>query len=112
MEEKRRNKRTELLSKLVLKRLDGSGVEEVGIEVNDVSKTGVGFCATKPLTIGAVYEAYLTIWTKEVLHAFIEIVRIEKQGDKFCYGGIFIGMPEMDSARIEVYQTVEDETGR
>lgn len=112
MEEKRRNKRTELLSKLVLKRLDGAGVEEVGIEVNDVSKTGVGFTATKPLTIGAVYEAYLTIWTKEVLHAFIEIVRIEKTGEKFTYGAIFIGMPEMDAARIEVYQTVEDETSK
>lgn len=109
MEEKRRNKRTELLSKLVIKRLDGSGVEEVGIEVNDVSKTGVGFSAMTPLTIGAVYESYLTIWTKEVLHAFIEIVRIEKAGNKFNYGAIFIGMPEMDAARIEVYQTVEDE---
>ncbi|MBO7334049.1 MAG: PilZ domain-containing protein [Lachnospiraceae bacterium] len=110
MEEKRKHKRTELLSKLVLKRLDGSGVEEVGIEVSDVSKTGVGFTADKALSIGAVYEAYLTIWTKEVLHAFLEIIRIEKVGDKFNYGSIFIGMPEMDAARIEVYQTVEDET--
>lgn len=110
MEEKRKHKRTELLSKLVLKRLDGSGVEEVGIEVSDVSKTGVGFTADKALSIGAVYEAYLTIWTKEVLHAFLEIIRIEKVGDKFNYGSIFIGMPEMDAVRIEVYQTVEDET--
>lgn len=112
MQEKRKNKRTELLSKLVIKRLDGSGVEEVGIEVNDVSKTGVGFSSDKPLTIGAVYESYLTIWTKEVLHAFIEIVRIEKTGNRFTYGAIFIGMPEMDAARIEVYQTVEDETSK
>ena len=28
---------------------------------------------------GAIYEAYLTIWTKEVLHAVVEIVRIEKK---------------------------------
>lgn len=108
MEEKRRNKRTELLSKLVMKRLDGAGTEEVSIEVTDVSKTGVGFTADKPLMIGAVYETYLTIWTKEVIHAFVEIVRIEKKGPKFNYGAIFIGMPEMDAARIEVYQTVED----
>lgn len=112
MEEKRRNKRTELISKLLLKRLDGSSVEEVAIEVNDVSKTGVGFNSDKPLMIGAVYETYLTIWTKEVLHAFVEIVRIEKVGNKFSYGGIFIGMPEMDAARIETYQTVTDETSK
>lgn len=112
MQEKRRNKRTELLSRLVVKRLDGSTVEEVLIDVSDVSKSGVGFTAEKALEIGAVYEAYLTIWTKEVLHAFVEIVRIEKKDAKFSYGGIFIGMPEMDAARIETYQTVENETGR
>lgn len=110
MEEKRKNKRTELLSKLVIKRLDGSGVEEVGIDVTDVSKTGVGFESSKALEIGAVYETYLTIWTKEVLHAFVEIVRIEKKDSKFSYGGIFIGMPEMDAHRIEVYQMVEEGT--
>ena len=60
----------------------------------------------KPLQIGAVYEAFLTIWTKEVLHAFIEIVRIVKEDATYSYGGIFIGMPEMDAARIEVYDTV------
>lgn len=109
MQEKRRSKRTELLSKLLLKRLDGKSVEEVAIEVTDVSKTGVGFTADTPLMIGAVYETYLTIWTKEVLHAFVEIVRIEKNGNRFVYGGIFIGMPEMDAARIETYQTVESE---
>ncbi len=108
MVEKRRNKRTELLSRIILKRLDGSKIEEAVIEVTDVSKTGVGFTSREPLTIGAVYESFLTIWTKEVLHAFVEIVRIEKTDSGYQYGGIFIGMPEMDAARIETYQTVED----
>lgn len=107
MLEKRKSKRTELLSKIILKRLDGSRVEEATIDITDVSKTGVGFTSKKALTIGAVYEAYLTIWTKEVLHAFVEIIRIEKIDDGYAYGGIFIGMPEMDAARIETYQTVE-----
>lgn len=108
MEEKRKNKRTELLSKIILKRLDGSKIEEASIDVTDVSKTGVGFVSQKALTIGAVYEAFLTIWTKEVLHAFVEIVRIVKNDDgSFEYGAIFIGMPEMDAARIETYQTVD-----
>ena len=42
-----------------------------------------------------------------MIHAFVEIVRIEKEEDAFKYGGIFIGMPEMDAARIEIYDTVK-----
>ena len=109
MEEKRKSRRMELVSKLIIKRLDGNGTDETSeviIDVQNVSKTGVGFTCEIPLEIGAVYEAYLTIWTKEVIHAFVEIVRIAKEEKGFSYGGIFIGMPEMDAARIAVYDTV------
>ena len=92
--------------------MDDTRHEEVLIEVTDVSKTGVGFKCALPLEIAGVYEAFLTIWTKEVLHAFIEIVRIEKREDMFFYGGIFIGMPELDAQRIEVYQTVTEDYKR
>lgn len=109
MSEKRKAERTELESRLVIKQLgaDGSG-KEVAIEVTDVSKSGVGFRCTEKLEIGAVYEGFLTIWTKEVLHCFMEIVRIVKNDDikAFDYGAIFIGMPDMEIGRIEVYQTV------
>ncbi len=108
MEERRKAKRTELKSKIVVKRLDSNTNEEVDIEIVDVSKSGVGFTCSVPLTIGAVYQSYLTIWTKEVLHAVLEIVRIEKKADTFAYGATFVGMPEMDTARIEVYQMVEE----
>ena len=109
MEERRKSKRLELESKIIIKRLDGGRGEEESIEVIDVSKTGVGFNCTRALTIGAVYEAYLTIWTKEVIHAFVEIVRIEKAENTIVYGGVFIGMPEVDSQRISVYETVSAE---
>ena len=79
---------------------------EVAIEVTDVSKSGVGFTCMVPLEIGAVYEGFLTIWTKEVLHCFMEIVRIVKNENDYSYGAIFIGMPDMEVSRIEVYQTV------
>ena len=106
-QERRRNKRIELESRLIIKRLDNGGAEEqVAIQVADISKAGLGFSCTLPLEIGAVYEAYLTIWTKEVLHAFVEIIRIEKLEETFKYGGIFIGMSEVDAARIEIYDTV------
>ena len=106
MDERRKMQRTELSSRLIIKQIDGNEVGEVAIEVTDISKTGVGFSCTQPLSIGAVYEGFLTIWTKEVLHAFIEIVRIEKKEDMYDYGAIFIGMPEMEANRIEIYQTV------
>ncbi len=108
MEERRKSKRTDLASKLLVKRLDKGAQEEIGVEVMNVSKTGIGFSCEELLDMGAVYEAYLTIWTKEVIHAFIEIVRIEKNVDAYDYGGLFIGMPEVDLQRIEVYNTVAD----
>lgn len=108
MEERRRSARRELVSSLIVKRLDDSRQEEITIEIQDVSKTGIGFTCEEALEIGAVYESFLMIWTKEVLHAFLEIVRIEKKEGGFFYGAIFIGMPEMDAARIEVYDTVEN----
>lgn len=107
MENRRKSNRRELTSQLVLTRLGGGNGEKVEIDIVDVSKTGIGFTCDTALEIGAVYETYLRIWTQEVLHAFLEIVRIEKKDNVFSYGGIFIGMPEMDAARIEVYDTVE-----
>ncbi|MCM1127489.1 MAG: PilZ domain-containing protein [Lachnospiraceae bacterium] len=107
MEERRRANRRKLVSKLVVKRLDQAETEEVEIEIVDVSKSGIGFQCDQLLGIGAVYEGFLRIWTQEVIHAFLEIVRIEKKENGFHYGAIFIGMPESDASRIEVYDMVE-----
>lgn len=109
MEERRHDKRMKLTSTLIIKRLDGSSSQEVEIDIIDVSKSGVGFTCNVALEIGAVYESNLRIWTQEILHAFLEIVRIEKTGSTFTYGAIFIGMPEMDTARIETYETVNEQ---
>lgn len=109
MQERRKSKRSKLKSSLLMKRLDDNKQDEVEIEVIDVSKSGVGFLSSEVLSIGASYETYLTIWTQEVLHAFVQIVRIEmnEQGE-FLYGASFIGMPEVDASRIEIYQTINE----
>lgn len=108
MEERRRNLRTELAAELLLKRLDGGTGEKVNIRVCDLSKTGLGFVCDSELQKGAVYECFLTIWTKEVIHCCIEIVRVQKQEDIYHYGASFIALPEQDAYRIQVYQTLEE----
>ncbi|MCM1027739.1 MAG: PilZ domain-containing protein [Roseburia sp.] len=108
MAEKRKNKRTEMESRLIMKRLDGGNEagKEALISICDVSKSGIGFECKEPLQIGEIYEAYLTIWTKEVLHSFLQIVRIELKKGIYYYGASFVGMPELDAGRIETYQTI------
>lgn len=110
MEERRKNRRMELTSKLLIKRMDpDGGPREVNIEVMDASKTGVGFLCSERLEIGAVYESFLTIWTKEVLHAFLEIIRVVDKGDGiYEYGAIFIGMSEQDVSRIAAYDMFDN----
>ncbi|MCM1541977.1 MAG: PilZ domain-containing protein [Blautia sp.] len=108
MDERRKSKRTSMPSKLVMRQLDGGEDRQVAIEIIDVSKSGIGFECKELLQVGEVYEAFLTIWTKEVIHAILRIVRIELRENTYSYGAVFVGMPDTESARIEVYQTVED----
>ncbi len=109
MQERRKNQRIELEGKLLVKRMDQDGrADKVSIDINNCSKTGVGFTCREKLEMGAVYEAFLTIWTKEVLHVFLEVVRAENsRNGAFEYGAIFIGMSEMDAGRIETYGTIK-----
>ena len=106
MQEKRNSRRMSLSAKLLIKNLNDTTdkPEEVEIKVLDVSKTGVGFVCSAPLAIGAVYETLLKIWNEDEIHAFLKVVRIEQTKDeKYICGTIFIGLPEMNAARIEVY---------
>lgn len=105
MDERRKSKRMDLEAQLMVKRLDSTVNHAVVIEISDVSKAGVGFACGDLLDIGAVYECSLTIWTKEVIHSFLRIVRIELgDGSLYHYGAIFIGMSEQDALRISVYE--------
>ena len=47
MEERRRSKRTEMSSTLMVKRLDQGDMQEVSIDIVDVSPTEWDFCARK-----------------------------------------------------------------
>ena len=111
MSEKRKNKRVDLECELIIKRLDDvkdSAATRAKVNIKDVSKSGIGFTCDYDLTMGSVYEMNLTIWTKEIIHCFIQIVRSVEQDGTNVYGGIFIGMSEEDASRIAIYVTFDD----
>lgn len=115
MKEKRDGRRIGLSAKLLIKNMndDVEKTEFAVIEVLDVSKTGVGFRCDRPLSIGAVYETFLKIWTDEVIHAFLKIVRIEQEEEgRYICGTIFIGLPEMNAKRIEIYDLLDRIEGK
>lgn len=110
MEERRKSVRTELNINAVIKSMDLADEHELQVDVKDLSRTGIGFESMELLGIGTVYEADVIIWTKETIHVFLKIVRIELlDNGGFAYGASFIGMPQSDFQRIEVYQAVQNE---
>lgn len=111
MDERRKDKRLDLEGELIMKSMYGGGdgeAEAVAISIMNCSKAGMGFMSDVQLVMGDNYEANITIWTKEVLHVFIKIVRGTMLENGYEYGAIFIGMPEYDRQRISVYETVQE----
>ncbi|MDR2546261.1 MAG: hypothetical protein LBC96_01960 [Lachnospiraceae bacterium] len=114
MQERRKGFRRGLDTNVVIWPIGNKSSGEIEIAIVDLSKTGVGFLCEASLEIGSVYEGDMRIWTQEVLHVFIQITRsgstrdmnTDKEDGLFEYGAFFVGMPEQDSRRIEVYDTV------
>ena len=107
MEEKRKHKRLDLDVTVQLERLDKDGVttlKYVHVDITDLSRSGIGFKASQPLDVGTYYDTKLTIWTKEVIDAVIEIVRRKDVEDGYEYGAEFIGMTDTDALKIDIYQ--------
>ena len=107
MEEKRKHKRLDLDVTVQLERLDKDGVTTlkfVHVEITDLSRSGIGFKSNQALEVGTYYDTKLTIWTKEVIDAVIEIVRRNDVEDGFEYGAEFIGMTDTDALKIDIYQ--------
>lgn len=107
MEEKRKHKRLDLDVTVQLERLDKDGVTTlryVHVDITDLSRSGIGFKASQELEVGTYYDTKLTIWTKEVIDAVIEIVRRDNAKEGYTYGAEFIGMTDTDALKIDIYQ--------
>ncbi len=109
MEERRKSVRMELKITATIVNMNKDNPQALTVVVKDLSTNGIGFESEELLGIGQVYEADITIWTQEVLHVFLKIVRIELLEDGYAFGASFVGMPQNDSQRIDVYQAVRDE---
>ncbi len=106
MIDRRKTSRMDLQVTLLLREVGKSAAQGVvNVEVFDISQSGIGFVCFEPLNVGTTYEADIHIWTGDIIHAFIEIVRCTQEEGGFNCGGIFIGMPESDWCRIRVYET-------
>lgn len=103
-QDRRRNKRLDLEASLIMSRVDDNSQKKVHVEILDLSKTGIGFRSQEHLRMNEVYEAELTIWTKEVIHTFLNITRFDDSKDENIYGATFVGMPESDSCKIAIYE--------
>lgn len=112
MEEKRRDKRLDLDVNIQLQRLDEDGVTTLKflhVDVVDISKGGIGFNSKQQLEIESYYDTKIQIWTKEVVDAVIEIVReVALPDGTYHYGGVFIGMTDIDALKIDIYQLFND----
>lgn len=112
MEERRKHKRLDLDVRVELERLDEEGVTTlkfVNVEVTDISRSGLGFKAKADLEIGSYYDTKIQIWTKEVVDVVIEIVRRDVLPDGgYKYGCRFIGLPDTDALKIDIYQIFND----
>ncbi|MCR5094775.1 MAG: PilZ domain-containing protein [Lachnospiraceae bacterium] len=112
-QDNRKSLRTVLEAEIAIKPI-GSNVygTPMLVEIENVSKNGIGFICDGVLETGNTYEASLKIWTDETLEVFLKIVRCDQVGNRFAYGAIFIGMSDVDAGRIETYQTILNMKGQ
>lgn len=112
MEEKRRHKRLSLDVEIELERLEQDGIKTlryIQVEVNDISRSGLGFEAKTKLEVDAYYDTKIQIWTKETFSTVLHIVRENDNGNgNYSYGGEFIGMSDVDALKIDIYQIFND----
>lgn len=73
------------------------------VNLYDISKSGVGFKSNVKLEIGYFYELKITLWGFNPIETVIQIVREEKDNNKFDYGAILIGLTNSDRNVIDTY---------
>lgn len=101
-QERRKAKRRDMKMVISIKTIVDNPPRKVPVELEDLSKAGIGFHSMEDFGLHDVYEAEVVTWKKELINTLVKIVRKEQLNDgNWRYGGIFIGMTETDAFRIE-----------
>lgn len=111
MEDRRKSKRLELEVAVQFSRIEEGRVTTVKyeqVQVTDMSRSGIGFTTTQELKVNDFYDTKIRIWTGETLDTVVQIRRGEKTGDKYQYGGVFVGMTELDAQKVDIYQMFQE----
>ena len=86
MLEKRKHKRLKMEHALELARLNADG----------------------RLEVGSYYDTRISLFSREMIDAVLEIVHVEEQEKGYYYGGEFIGISDSDAVKIDIYQVFHD----
>ena len=110
MLEKRKHKRLKMEHALELARLNADGTADGGVvnaDILNISRGGVGFLSRKRLEVGSYYDTRISLFSREMIDAVLEIVHVEEQEKGYYYGGEFIGISDSDAVKISRHLTVK-----
>ena len=108
MEEKRRHERLPLKLELNISELFKQDYELIpdineGIEVKNISKSGIGFVCSHELPLNYYFDANIQLSEDKHFYAVLKIIRAEKQEGKYFIGCEFVGLADILSARVDLY---------
>ena len=109
--ERRKYHRMDLRIVITLTKVDEFGepdsseiLDEISVQVLDISRVGIGFLSEMELDNGSKYQANIKLWTGDTITTVINVVRVSRQDDgTIIYGGTFEELPEKDWVRISVF---------
>jgi len=73
------------------------------IEIENISKTGIGFKCKEKLPLGYYFDADIDLGKGRTFWALIKIIRMEEHDYGYFYGAQFIGLADIISSRIDMY---------
>lgn len=109
MEEKRKFSRLPLKLELTISSLFKQDYELIpgineNIEVKDISKSGIGFTCGQELPLNYYFDAKIQLTGDQFFYAVLKIIRTEKAGNGYFVGCEFVGLADILSMRVDLYE--------
>lgn len=105
MYDKRKFKRIPLKIELTISKLFKQDYEEIPdvnatVEVNNISKSGMGFVSNVKLPLNYYFDSKISLPDGNYFYSVLKIIRVEQEEEKYYIGSEFIGLSEMLSDKI------------